>query len=87
MFFVDYCIDEINDMLFAAYIHGGDWGGPYGSNQKLMYDSIKAFLNKTNLNKEYVYTEIDRKINNSRYLRVPQIIKKVSSNSQIYEWE
>ena len=87
MFFVDYCIDEINDMLFAAYIHGGGWGGPYGSNRKLMYDSIKAFLNKTNLNKKYMYVEIDKEINNNRYFRVPQIIKKVSSNPQAYEWE
>lgn len=87
MFFVDCCIDEINDMLFAAYVHGGDGGGPYGSNPKLMQDSIEAFLNKTYLNKEYMYAEINRIIDRNKYLRVPQIIKKVPSNSQTYGWE
>ena len=31
--FVEYCIDEINDMLFAAYAHGGDQAGHMVVNQ------------------------------------------------------
>lgn len=87
MFFVDCCIDEINDMLLAAYAHGGDSGGPYGTKPKLMQDSIEAFLNKTYLNKEYMYGEINRTIDNNKYFDAPQIIKKVSSASQSYGWE
>lgn len=88
--FVEYCIDEINDMLFAAYIHGGDWGGPYESHSELMKESINAFLKKTNLDQQYSYVEMDRvmKHNNSNYhyYNVPQIIKKENIN-QTYGWE
>ena len=47
---VEYCIDEINEMLFAAVAHGGDAGGPYYSETTWMCNSIENFLKKTDLN-------------------------------------
>ena len=77
-------------MLFAAYIRGGDWGGPYKSHSELMEKSVNAFLKKTNLDQQYYYVEIDRIMEydnfNSCYLKVPQIIKKENIN-QTYGWE
>lgn len=72
---IDCYIDEINEMLFAIYAHGGDSGGPYGSESIWAKSSIDLFLNKTGLNERYAYTEINRVNNNSRYFNVPQIIK------------
>lgn len=80
--FVEYCIDEINEMLFAAYAHGGDPGGPYGCEPKWMDEAINNFLKRTNLDNTYEYRDIDR----DYYFKVPQIIKKENIN-QTYGWE
>ena len=71
-------IEKINNILFAAYAHGGDAGGPYGSNEKWMKESIEDFLQFMGLNEDYCYEEITRKHNRSLYLSVPQIVKKVN---------
>ena len=82
---VESCIDNINDMLFAAFAHGGDAGGPYGSESEWMQKTIKDFLIKYNLTERYEYKECDRKNSNCRYFKVPQIVKK--QNQQIsYDW-
>ena len=85
--FVEYCIDEINDMLFAAYIHGGDAGGPYESNKNFIKNSVEAFLKKTYLDETYVFAEIERKIGNCKYFNVPQIVKNTNHNTNSYGWE
>lgn len=84
---VEYCINEINDMLFAAYIHGGDAGGPYKSNKNLIKNSVEAFLKKTYLDKTYVFAEIKRKNGKCIYLNVPQIVENINHNTNSYGWE
>ena len=69
---VEVYIDEINEMLFAAYAHGGDSGGPYGSEHKWMEESVLHFLEVTGLKENYMYCNIDIK----PYSKVPQIVKK-----------
>jgi len=73
---IDCYINEINEMLFAMYAHGGDSGGPYGSKSVWVKNSINLFLNKTGLNERYMYGEINKNNNNNRYFDVPQIVKR-----------
>lgn len=81
--FVEYCIDEINDMLFAAYVHGGDVGGPYGCDPVWMEETINNFLKHTGLDETYEYTQIDRE----HYFKVPQIVKKpIDPSKNGYSW-
>ena len=84
--FVEYCIDEINDMLFAAYAHGGDSGGPYGCESEWIAKAINNFLKRTNLDDTYEYCNVDRGCDYCRYFHVPQIVKKENIN-QTYGWE
>ena len=84
--FVEYCIEEINDMLFAAYAHGGDSGGPYGCEPEWMEKAINNFLKRANLEDTYEYRNVDRGCDYCRYFQVPQIVKKENIN-QTYGWE
>lgn len=84
---IEYCIDEINDMIFAAYAHGGDPGGPYGSESQWIQETIKNFLMNHYLTDKYEYKECNRKYNNCQYFKVPQIVKKESIKNQTYGWE
>lgn len=87
---VEFCISEINEMLLAAYMHGGDGGGPYGSSPTRMKEAVDSFLIKTGLDKEYWYQEIDRVFEDGKYkLRypdVPQIVKKPTNERVVYGW-
>ena len=68
-------ISDINEMLFMAYIHGGDGGGPYGVNDEGVIESIKNFLIHASLEDKYTFGTLSRKYNNGIYFDVPQIIK------------
>ena len=70
-------IADINEMLFMAYIHGGDSGGPYDSNLKGVINAVTQFLNHASLEDKYILGETNRNYNNGVYFNVPQIIKKV----------
>ena len=70
-------IADINEMLFMAYIHGGDIGGPYDSNLDGVIAAIKYFLFHASLEDKYILGETNRNYNHKRYSHVPQIIKKV----------
>lgn len=83
MLFADAYIDEINDMLFAVYAHGGDSGGPYGCQETWVAETINNFLKHTGLDETYEYAQIDRK----PYFKVPQIVKKpVDPSKNVYSW-
>ena len=41
------CFEGINEMLRQAYCHGGDSGGPYGSNEKGLAQAMRKFLKLT----------------------------------------
>lgn len=69
-------IEEINDMLFAAYVHGGDSGGPYGSEDKLMEESVEKFLHNHNLMDKYSYQLVTKSNDRILCCDVPQIIEK-----------
>ena len=43
----DAYFERINAMLLQAYYHGGDTGGPYGSNAKGLAREMRKFLNLT----------------------------------------
>ena len=77
-------IDEINNMLFAAYAHGGDGGGSYGSEEEWVKDSIEKFLKKFNLENEYTYSAVNKIVKgencNFKYFGVPQIVKILMEN-------
>ena len=88
---VEYCIDEINEMLFAAYAHGGDAGGPYYSDSTRMKEAVNSFLTRTMLDKDFVYQETEKVLDDGqykiRYINVPQIVKKPNNEKLSYGWE
>ena len=88
---VEYCIDEINEMLFAAYAHGGDGAGSYYSEPTWMKEAVNSFLARTRLDKDFVYQETEKVLDDGqykvRYIDVPQIIKKPNSEKLSYGWE
>ena len=43
----DAVFESINEMLRQAYCHGGDSGGPYGSNEKGLAQAMRKFLKLT----------------------------------------
>ena len=43
----DAYFERINEMLLQAYYHGGDAGGPYGSNEKGLAQAMRKFLKLT----------------------------------------
>lgn len=84
MLFVSAYINEINDMLFAAYAYGRDPHNPYGCEGEMWAaEAINNFLTHTGLNQTYEYAQIDRK----PYCKVPQIIEKpVDPSKNVYGW-
>ena len=84
---IESCIDNINNMLFAAFAHGGDAGGPYSSESEWMKQTIEDFLTRYNLINKYEYKECDRKKDNCHYFKVPQIVKKETIKEVKYGWE
>lgn len=67
-------ISDINEMLFMAYVHGGDSGGPYGINEEGIAFAIKQFLVHSSLENQYTFGTLNRESNNCIYFDVPQII-------------
>ena len=84
---IESYIDNINNMLFAAFAHGGDAGGPYGSESEWIKQTIEDFLTKYDLTEKYEYKECDRTNGNCRYFKVPQIVKKKTIKEKKYEWD
>ena len=73
---IESCITDINEMLFMAYIHGGDSGGPYGVNEDGMLISVNNFLSHTGLDNKYELGTLNRKYSNCLYFNVPQIVER-----------
>ncbi len=87
--FVEFYIEGINDMLFSAYVHGGEPYAPYGSESDFMKKTIEDFLTEYGIKDKYEYGECDREYNNYCYKQVPQIVRKKSFKElkNKYTWE
>lgn len=71
-------IEDINEMLFMTYIHGGDNGGPYGVNIDGVKSAVKQFLRHSSLEEQYILGTLTRHYDNAIYPDVPQIVKVVN---------
>lgn len=54
---IESFITSLNRVIMEATDHGGDYGGPYFTNRRCLYDEIEILLHNLEL---YGYKPIDR---------------------------
>jgi len=79
----DYEIKLINTIIFEAIKHGGDYGGPYFTNEDGLISAINKLLDIECMTDKYEIQEIDIKDEYRIYLGIHQIERR-KNNMAVY---